>query len=434
VSNAALIAANRFGLGARPQDVANIAADPRAWLSRQLAGPAPLLQSKALRSASAILSEQGLERAQRRARDREIYRTETAARMQTALTTERAFLERLVYFWNNHFAVSVDKTAVLGIAGSFEREAIRPHILGNFTDLLLAAVRHPAMLLYLDNQLSVGPNSIRATRRRASSKPRRQLGINENLAREILELHTLGVNGGYTQADVTTFAKVITGWSVAEGEFAFLQETHEPGAKTILNKRYAQEGEAQGMAVLRDLATNPRTAQFIATKLARHFIAEQPSAAVVERLAKIFRDTGGQLSAVYRGLLELPEVWEASWVKFKTPSDYVISVFRALGQVDEPQRAVSAVEMLGQRVYSPGSPAGWSDYDAYWNGAAALLRRIEWVDPLAQRLGNRIHPKELAQQLFGTALTDLTRTAIHAAASAAQGLTLLLTAPEFMRR
>ncbi len=254
---------------------------------------------------------------------RPLYVDEATARLSQAVQTDRPFVERLTHFWTNHFAVSIDKVAVLGIAGAFEREAIRPNVLGNFTDLLLAVERHPAMLLYLDNHLSVGLNSRAAQavgRRRSKSNVPRQLGLNENLAREILELHTLGVNGGYTQQDVTTFAEVITGWSIGgdsgrapkrlrgddgePGKFLFRPTIHEPGAKTVLGKRYAESDEKQGEAVLRDVAKMPATATFIATKLARHFIADDPPPGAVEALAKSFTKSRGDLPSVYRTLIE----------------------------------------------------------------------------------------------------------------------------------
>ena len=196
-----------------------------------------------------------------------IYQADSAARMRSAIATDRPFVERLVHFWSNHFAVSVDKVAVLGLAGCMEREAIRPNILGNFSDLLLSVEKHPAMLMFLDNQLSIGPG-FDAGRPGRTAATAAQLGLNENLAREILELHTLGVDGGYSQADVTSFAKVITGWSIgglpnqparlrdnaAPGQFVFRPGVHEPGTQTVVGRRYAQEGVAQGEAVLRDLA------------------------------------------------------------------------------------------------------------------------------------------------------------------------------------
>ena len=458
------IAANRFGLGARPGDLGSIGDHGPDWLRAQLTGPAPQITDPALRDSAGILA-QTLElrkkiRAARKAQDaaasdelnrmklpqllRPIYLTEARARLREAVATDRPFVERLTHFWTNHFAVSVDKQAVLGLAGSLEREAIRPHVLGNFSDMLLAVEQHPAMLLYLDNHQSVGPHSkagLRAERRNAQ----RKVGINENLAREILELHTLGVGGGYTQTDVTTFAEVITGWSIGgdggqfawgePGKFLFRTELHEPGSKVVVGRRYADAGLGQGVAVLHDLASNHATATHIATKLARHFIADDPPPAAVNRLSHAFVASRGDLPTVYRALIDSREAWQQPLAKFKTPSDYVLSTFRGLQlPTDVDRTLLGPFEVLGQRNYSPGSPAGWPDRSADWDGASALLKRIEWADAVGQRTGNRLDATELAAQLLGETLTDATRTAISHAASAAQAITLLVAAPEFMRR
>ena len=461
---AAAIAANRFGLGARPGELARVGKDAQGWLAAQLSGSAPRLQGDGLRGSADILSQAlELRRERRDARAggasqntdatvvmkvaqlyKPVYAAETTARIREALTTDRPFIERVTYFWTNHFAVSVDKVAVLGLAGSFEREAIRPHVLGSFTDLLLASTRHLAMLLYLDNQTSVGPNS-QLAQRAARLAGERRFGINENLAREILELQTLGVAGGYTQADVTTFAQVITGWSIGAsfgrlkggtpGQFAFRPEMHEPGAKVVLGKRYAEDGVEQGVAVLRDLAQRPATANFIATKLARHFIADEPPPQAVQRLARAFHDSSGDLPTVYRALMSLKECWSQSLAKFKMPGEYIISTLRGL-QIPEnfADKARASFALLGQRIYAPGSPAGWPDRSADWDGPAAVMKRIEWADALGQKLGAHHDAAQLAPQWLGAGLTVGTHTSIARAVSGSQALTLLLTAPEFMRR
>ena len=373
---------------------------------------------------------------------RPIYITDSRARWRAAIDSDRPLLERLVHFWSNHFAVSVDKLAVLGIAGSFEREAIRPHVMGRFHDLLLAVETHPAMLLYLDNQQSVGPNSQLA--RRATARGR-TLGLNENLAREILELHTLGVDAGYTQADVTSFAKVLTGWSIgggqgrlasgAAGTFVFRPNVHEPGAQTVLRKRYAEGDQAQGLAVLADLAIAPATAHHIAVKLARHFIADDPPATATEPIARAFEHSGGDLPAVYAALIDSAPAWDAGTAKFKTPQDYLFSLGRGLQLPPESEpRVMNAFDLLGQRQFSPGSPAGWPDRSSDWDGASALMKRIELSDAVAQKLGDRRNALQLAPQLLGGTLGEATRQSIARAASPAQALALLLTAPEFMRR
>jgi uncharacterized protein (DUF1800 family) len=456
------IAANRFGLGARPGELASIGGDARDWLLAQLKGGPPALADTSLRSSQQILaSALDLRReiqAAKKAADegaqngvlqkipqllKPIYVSEVTARLSAAVASKRPFVERLTQFWANHFAVSIDKQFLAGLAGSFEREAIRPHVLGNFTDLLLAVESHPAMLLYLDNHLSVGPHS-QLAERVERFQVERKIGINENLAREILELHTLGVGGGYTQTDVTTFAEVITGWSIggeggrfASGEpgtFVFRPELHEPGSKVVLGRSYADEGFGQGVAVLRDVARQRSTAHFIAIKLARHFIADEPPPALVEQVADVFAHSGGDLPRVYRALIESREAWAQPLAKYKTPSDYIISSFRGLAVEPEGHAPLLPFELLGQRTWQPGSPAGWPDRSADWDGASALIKRIQWADAVGERLGSQRDAAELAPQLLGANLSDATRTAVSRAASAAQALTLLLAAPEFMRR
>jgi uncharacterized protein (DUF1800 family) len=476
--NSPAVAANRFGLGARPGELTRIGSQPRDWLQAQLGGAPPLVTDSELRSSAETLAR-GLDarrelRAAKRAAAAErtspssdtsdapnqanaiaaltkvgqiyrpVYIAEASARFRQAVTTDRPFVERLTYFWTNHFAVSIDKNLVLGLAGSLEREAIRPNVLGRFSDMLLAVERHPAMLLYLDNHLSVGPHS-KAARLLERRQNGRRIGINENLARETLELHTLGVGGGYTQTDVTTFAEVITGWSIGgdvgrfprgePGEFLFRAELHEPGAKVVLGKRYPDTGYDQGVAVLRDLAAKSATAHFIATKLARHFIADDPPPRAVERIANAFLSSDGHLPTVYRALIETPEAWRQSFSKYKTPNDYIVSTFRGLElPVDAGRSPLAPFEVMGQRTYSPGSPAGWPDRSADWDGASALIKRVEWADAVGQRVGSRRDAVALAPQLLGDNLTPATRTAIARAASSSQAVTLLLSSPEFMRR
>jgi uncharacterized protein (DUF1800 family) len=480
ISSAAAIAANRFGLGARPGELAGMG-DARGWLSAQLRSAPPAPGNAGLKSSLEVMqgaadlalkvqetagigteqpptesnsSDSAAIRQQRQQQVANrlpryfapIYQADAVARLQNAVTTASPFAERLVQFWSNHFAVSVDKVPVLALAGCMEREAIRPNILGNFRDLLLSVEKHPAMLMFLDNQLSMGPASPLAAR---GGQRRRQLGLNENLAREILELHTVGVDGGYTQADVTSFAKVITGWSVgglrnlpgrlqdtvAPGSFTFRPMIHEPGPQTVFGRRYAQDGLAQGEAVLRDLAASPKTARHLATKLARHFIADDPPPSAVDRLTRAYLNSGGHLPAVYQALIDAPEAWSQDSAKFKTPNDYVVSVYRGLElPLPDGQRAPGTLTMLGQQQFRPGSPAGWPDRSADWDGSAALLKRIELADTLAQSVSATRDANALAPQLLGATLSEATRTAIARADSPAQALTLLLTAPEFMRR
>ena len=351
-----------------------------------------------------------------------------------------------MHFWSNHFAISADKQPLPAIAGLFENEAIRPHVTGRFADLLLAAEQHPAMILYLDNQRSIGPGS-KLAKRANRRQNRQEFGLNENLAREILELHTLGVDGGYSQQDVTTFAKVLTGWSIgganergrfADGEpgkFEFRENIHEPGGQTLLGKKYTAAGIKQGEAVLRDLAVHPSTARFLATKLARHFVADEPPAALVQRLTDAHLDSDGDLSVVYEALISAKETWLAINAKYKSPHDFVISTLRAFDHVpDRPQFIIAALDLLGQTPYRPGSPEGWPDTALQWGGADALYKRIEWANTVARRVGSRVNPVELGQAVLGPAFGAETRKAVARAESFSQGMTLLLASPDFQRR
>jgi uncharacterized protein (DUF1800 family) len=467
---APIIAANRFGLGARPRgELTDLEADPRAWLIEQTTGSRPLPpEVSALPSSATVFKAYAQVQQQRRQRKQAagekerdddaalrvengrkqvvaIYQEQVAARYRVAARTPEPFRERLVHFWTNHFAVSADKAPVLGLAAMLENEAVRPRLGGSFAELLLAVEAHPAMILYLDNQASVGPNSQLAQRAVKRSKGDRKLDINENLAREILELHTLGVQAGYTQTDVTAFAQALTGWSVANdrsnkpaeraGQFEFREPAHEPGAKTILGKRYAEEGVGQPRAVLKDLANHPATAEHIATKLARHFIADDPPRPAIDRLAKVFRDSGGDLPSLHRVLVESPEAWQRPTTKFKTPHDFVVSTFRMLDFVpQQPQQILAPFQLLGQRPYSPGSPAGWPDTASHWDGPDALLKRIEWASAIGKRMGSKVRPLDIGMQSLGSALAERTRTAISRAESGAQAVTLLLASPEFQLR
>ncbi len=320
----AFIAANRFGLGARPGELADIARDPRGWIANQISTspsiPDALADMPPSHQTLIMIHEarvQGPKQLRKMARQkfRRIMIGEIIARTLAMVQSEHSFRERLVLFWSNHFTVSATRFSVGPMAGAYEREAIRPHIFGRFEDMLLAVAHHPVMLAYLDNARSIGPNSRIGTR---SGR-----GLNENLAREVLELHTLGVNGGYTQNDVTEFARILTGWAHGgirnrrsirflgpiHGNFEFRHRAHEPGPKTLLGERYAENGEQEGIKALKDLARHPATARFIATKLARHFIADDPPGYAIATLARVFRDSDGNLSAVSRELIGLDEVW-----------------------------------------------------------------------------------------------------------------------------
>ena len=454
--NASAIALNRFGLGACPDEP--VPADPQRWLISQFERyeALPAAWKPAPRTAGALEDWLAQQRAARQApegqragireaylrRAREDYVAAAGARANSALQTATPFVERLVHFWSNHFAVSVDKLLVLGWAGSFEADAIRSHVLGRFENLVLAAVRHPAMLLYLDQAQSIGPASAAATR--ARDRQQRARGLNENLAREILELHTLGVRSGYTQEDVTEFARALTGWTLpAEGvatgaatTFRFVPALHEPGTRTVLGRAHAEGGEQQARDIIHDLVTSPATGRHIASKLARHFVADDPPPALVERLANAFSRTGGDLPSVYRELVAAPQAWRSAGAKFKSPWDWAISTYRALGRKDvPPMQLTNLMAQLGQPVWRPGSPAGYDDSAASWAAPDALLRRVEAAQRIATLAGDATDARALAPRVLpGGALSDDTARAIAVAESGSTALALMLVSPEFLRR
>jgi uncharacterized protein (DUF1800 family) len=465
------IAVLRFGLGAKPGELALAADEPRAWLMSQIRGPAPLAIDTPLAPSEQIFTgllaarderqkmkqESAAQSADAKAAFNAIreayqphYRAQVLARAQSAALTSRPFAERLVHFWSNHFAVSADKGVVFGLAGTLENEAIRPHVGGRFVELLMAVEQHPAMIAFLDNQYSVGKDSMAAQfagrfRGADAKAPKRQFGINENLAREILELHTLGVNGGYSQSDVTSFAQIITGWSIGGGKgrlaggvpgrFYFRDNLHEPGPKVFLGKTYAEQGQRQGEAVLADLARRPETANFIATKLVRHFIADDPPPPAVERVARAFLKGGGDLPSVYAALIESPEAWSAEARKFKTPQDFVVSTLRALNvSPNQPEEVIRTFDLLGQRQYTPGSPAGWPDTSKSWDGSDALMHRVLWASRVGAKYENGVEPADLATASLGAYARPETLTALRRASSSGQAVALLLMSPEFQRR
>lgn len=367
--------------------------------------------------------------------------TEIVGRTQAHIRTAQPFRERMVLFWANHFTVSTSKRLIGPSIGAYEREAIRPHVFGRFEDMLLAVTHHPTMLSYLDNNISFGPGSLVGRRRGR--------GLNENLAREILELHTLGVNGGYTQNDVTEFAKILTGWTHGgtrnkkaikrlgpiHGNFEYQSIFHEPGPKTLLGKRYSENGEQEGVDALKDIARHPATAKFIAEKLARHFIADDPPAAAVTALETAFRQSGGHLGRLSQTLINLDEVWREPLSKVKTPYELVVSTLRAVAFDDIKQRAFAGTfREMGQIPFSAPSPAGWPDRAKDWMSPESLMRRVEWLRALAARLPRSLSPDTVADQTIGPVMTARTEEMIAAAPSGEEALALLFASPEFQRR
>lgn len=468
----AATALRRLGLGARPGELASVAGDPRGFVMAQLTRPDPAriaendlepswivlaeaqraleavrlareVTAKAGRPPSESTVDAQTDASRRRSPQtapkpgairREAYRAELAARISNGLSTDAPFVERLVLFWSNHLCVSAGKGNVRGIAGGYEREVIRPHVLGRFGDMLKASAQHPAMLIYLDNQISIGPNS-RAGQNRGR-------GLNENLAREILELHTLGVDGGYGQEDVTNFARILTGWTVGTvreqqtepGRFFFAPNRHEPGAWTVVGRRYDAGGLAAGERVLADLATHPSTARHIARKLARHFVGDTAPQDLAQRLEDTFRRTEGDLAALARVLVASPEVWSTPPQKVVPPYDFVIALGRGLGLKQNPQEAARLAAALGQPTWLVPSPKGWPDEDDAWMGPSAVRERLRIAEVAARQADRRADPRQLAADLMGDWMSEETRTAIARAESREQGLELVVMAPEFLRR
>jgi uncharacterized protein (DUF1800 family) len=386
-----------------------------------------------------------------RAKIREAFgqlRDDVATRTNVAVASPAPMVERLVHFWSNHFSVSAQKPGTPFMVGPHEFDAIRPHVLGRFSDMLKAAVLHPAMLLYLDQFQSVGPNSrfqrLRARRGRANGAG--PSGLNENLAREVLELHTLGVDGGYDQQDVTELARALTGWTVAGIErierfsetkphgAAFVAFAHEPGTRRILGRSYGDNGAKQAEAVLDDLATTPATARFIATKLARHFGGDVPPPGLVTALEGDFLRTGGDLASLARTLIDAPEMWKPEPVKFRQPFEWLVSALRLSGVANlDAQRLSGALNEIGQVPWRAPSPAGYDDLEGSWAGPDALYRRVE----LAERIARNVPAGDVlarAEAAFPGALSDHTRSWLARAESGSQALGLLLVSPEMMRR
>ena len=466
----AAVAATRFGLGARPGEIAAARGDPRGYLKAQItpkgadqppgdlppaperlaaffafqeaqyaakraetammapgAAPAAMPAAPAMAAAPAkpkmggaeIVGETG----------------EFAARMQLAARTDAAFRESWTLFWANHFTVAATKGVMGALVGPFEREAIRPHVFGRFEDMLLASSHHPAMLFYLDQERSVGPGS--------PVGQRKHMGLNENLAREIMELHTVGIDAGYAQADVTEFAKALTGWIVPPrtaapdifGRYVFRADFHEPGARTIMGRSYDQEGEAQAIAVLKDLAANPHTARHLARKIAQHYVADDPPPALVARLEKAWLSHDGDLGQVARALIDAPEAWDPAAHKIKSPYEFLVSSYRAVDSAPHGYGEVArSLQTLGERPFTAPSPKGWPEESAAWSAPDAVVKRIDWAQDFARRQAPAGDPVGLAREALGARLTPAAETAIARAESRPEALAILIMCPEFQRR
>jgi uncharacterized protein (DUF1800 family) len=443
---AAAIAANRFGFGAKQGELTGIGPDPRGWLKGQLtpSAPAPAGTPSSASLAAFLQARREKKTDVDQAKMfqkalREDFKNAAIQRTLGAAASTAPFRERLVQFWSNHFTVSIQRPIVIPVAVGFENEAIRPHVTGKFRDMLIAVAQHPAMLLYLDNAQSVGPNSFGGRMR--------DKGLNENLAREMLELHTVGVDGGYSQTDVTEFAKVLTGWSIARdndpdpGTFKYRPMIHEPGVKTVLGRAYREGGMEEGVAAIADLAGRPETAHHIATKLVRHFVADEPPQAAVDKIAAVFRSTDGDLHAVSLALIDLPQIWAEPLTKIKTPNDLVISACRTFGifeaeagNVKYGDGTIGALRSMGQVPFNAPSPAGWPDTADSWVAPEAMMTRLEWAMSAGQKLDGHFDAREVAKSAIQPVANESTMFHINNAPSPAEGLALLIASPEFQRR
>ena len=312
-----------------------------------------------------------------------------AARMLRAVASERQLQEVIVDFWFNHFNVFAAKGEVRWYLTAYERDVIRPHALGRFPDLLRATARHPAMLFYLDNWLSTRPGFTP----RGGPNAGRPAGLNENYARELMELHTLGVDGGYTQADVTEVARAFTGWTIdrprQDARFIFKPARHDLGDKRVLGRSIRAGGERDGDEVLDLLAAHPATARFIAGKLVRRFVADEPPPALVERVAAAYRDTGGDVRAMLRVVFASPEFRApaAAGAKIKKPSEFVASAVRAVGATTDARGALAlarAAAEIGEGFYEAAPPTGYPDRAEAWVNPGTLLARMNFALSLAE--------------------------------------------------
>ena len=394
------IALSRFGLGGKPGSVARIRKDAKAALEHELNNADIALINQAdlpnyVKACQAVHTEFAIEDG--------IKEKELTARLNQHMKPEIGFVERLVLFFSNHFSMSVNKDgAVRATIGQLERDVIRKNVLGSFKKMLIGVMQHPAMIRYLDNDDSIGEGSVTGLAWGA--------GHNQNLAREILELHTMGVGSGYTEEDIDNLAKVITGWSFVRGyeaddqtnggtpetrgQFIFRKDWHEPGSKRVVGVNYGPGGIAQGEEVLGDLARHPATAQFIAFKLVRHFITDEPTSEMVKPLAAAFRKSGGNLKTVAQALIDLPEAWSLPLTKLRTPYELQVAEMRALDRSYDPANRWpfnSTLSALRHNPWERVTPDGYPEDGSGWISAGTLAERLRFVQAALIPVGQTGH-------------------------------------------
>jgi uncharacterized protein (DUF1800 family) len=429
-----VVATNRFGLGARPGELEKASGDPMAYVINQIAPISFGIWGSShsialmLRRLRKVDSEKSKEDARKY---RQVtYRQLTVGTINNAINSTQPFMWRMLDFFSNHFSVTAQGAYLSALSGTLEREAIAPNLLGKFSEMLLSVCRHPVMLVYLNNEKSFGQNS---------QLGKKGKGLNENLAREILELHTLGAKGGYSQKDVIALANGISGWGIQDPEkterelFSFRKAGHEPGSKNLLGHKFDQSGEQQGEAMLRFIASQPATAKSVSEKLVKHVVSDSPSSTLLKHVEQTWIDTEGDLNAVYTALVTHPHAWLSTREKFKTPREFFISTCRGLGfkSVKEGS-AIRNLKDMGQAPFKAGSPAGYEDSEDFWNSGYGLMARANWIASLA--IKENIEILTIADNVLGPVISENTQQLMKRAESRDRAFALLFLSPEFMRR
>ena len=465
---------NRISFGARPGDIEKVQAIGIEKYIQQQLSPASISESQSLKNQLQQFKTLSLtlvqihnkyeprrrkklspeQRKKLRKQSRQLLQEATQAKLLRAIHSNRQLNEIMVDFWYNHFNIYAGKGNTRLFVGAYERDAIRPHVFGRFRDLLEATARHPAMLLYLDNRLNTAPNSPGARGRRK--------GLNENYARELMELHTLGVDSGYTQKDVITLARIFTGWGISRNPqhtkdasgFRFYQRRHDFSDKVFLGKTIKGSGEAEGEKALDILARHPATARHISYKLAQYFVSDNPPNSLVKRLSQRFQATDGNIRAVLNTLLSSPEFWDAKHfnTKFKTPYQYVVSTVRATGiQVKNAKPLANTLQQLGMPLYKYPAPNGYKNTQKAWLNPDGMNRRLSFATvlakgrlPLSKQLlsqgkkKNQISSREPINAVeltntLGNSFSNKTRNVISSSPPKLRAA-LILGSPELMRR
>ena len=459
---AAFIALNRFGLGARPGEAKAIATNPHGWLVDQItnAGPIPAIPcigdtksrfhaldafrraksdaDKAEAAAIAAGAPPALKtlappdaaKPQPSALDNppgKIFDNDLIRRAEQMASSDAPVLDRLTAFWSNHFAVSTTRDEIHVLAVPYENEAIRPALLSTFRDLLESTATHPAMMLYLDEGASIGPDSPFGLHNRKS--------VNENYAREIMELHTLGVNGGYTQNDVQELALALTGLgcSPADGEGVWFFDRHEPGDRALLGHKLP--GSRDQMAVAFDiLASHPATIRHISTKLCAHFCGDQPPIPVIRRVAQAWHSSNGNLRAIYATLAASPEAWVPRPVKYRNPQDFVLAAARAMGLTGHGRDLLHEMRILGHAPFQAPAPTGWPDADGDWLNPAGVTGRVGSAQRLAALAGADIDAPAMLAEAASFQENTPTLDVVTTEPNPKRAVALVLASPEFQRR